>query len=109
MVETIPASPFALLGQERGREQHPSPFLLAMRSTADIQAELDLVNDAITALVTEIKTRKGVASYSVGGRQVSSSASLDYTRLTQQRKMLELELSRADRGGIRVRAGVVRG
>jgi hypothetical protein len=77
-----------------------------MRSTTDIQAELDLVNEAITALLVEIRARKGVSNYSVGGRQVASSASLDYTRLTQERQKLELELSRANAGGMRVRYGV---
>lgn len=52
----------------------------------------------------------GVSSFSIQGRQITYSDSLDLVRAYQTLKWLELQLARAQRGGgIPVRYGVVGG
>ena len=66
-----------------------------------IQTELTAVNDAILR-ITGAKS----GSYSIGGRQVSLEPANKLEALYKRQAELELKLSRAQRGGIRVRSGV---
>lgn len=82
---------------------------MAIRTETEIQAELDSVNEAILILLGKIKEDKGVSSFSVAGRQVVTTESLDLERLRAFRKELERELVRVQAGGgIRTRYGVPR-
>ena len=76
-----------------------------MRTVSDIQTELTAVNAAILSLIAN--KGKGVTFQSVGNRQISFSGRADLDVLRELRRELELELTRAERGGgIRVRYGV---
>lgn len=80
-------------------------------STAEIEAAIIRVKAVIQTGEDRLATSHGgVSSYSVGGRQVSFSDSLNLERAYKRLEYLEALLLRAQRGGgIPVRWGVVAG
>lgn len=78
-------------------------------SITEIEAAIVRVK-AIIVLKETRQASNNVASYSVGGRQVTFSDSLDLERAYARLGRLEVLLLRAQRGGgIRTRSGVIRG
>lgn len=74
------------------------PWLPAMpRVVAEIQAELDEVREAISAVL------RGGQINAINNRALTRASLRD---LREMREDLERELARAERGGIRVRRGV---
>lgn len=71
-------------------------------TAADIQAELTTVRASIAVIAAET-----LAAEEIGGKQVAYASSAKLEALYRREEQLEQKLIRAERGGIRVRYGVV--
>jgi hypothetical protein len=66
---------------------------MASRTTAEIQAELDSVNETIARIVSG-----GVSEFQQGGGGGDQAKMLSLTELREHRQALERELARVNRG-----------